>query len=103
MEPQDYSERISLAPVIGLEEKGINGITEVAFTIQKQQPRAILIIGEWLSADNLLVKFVGDNDFTTISAAAAQVLGQGAIYTFAITSFKSSAVNEINFRIAALY
>ena len=45
MEPQDYSERISLAPVIGLEEKGINGITEVAFTIQKQQPRAILIIG----------------------------------------------------------
>lgn len=102
-EPQEYAERVSLAPVIDYEEQSINGTSEVTFTVQHEQPRAILIVQGWQSADNLLVKFVGSDSFTIISSVAAQAMGVGAVYPFAIASFKSSGNNETNFKIAALY
>lgn len=88
-----YSERESLAPYLGAEEKAINGTTEVVFTMK---PRAVIIAVAWSAADNILVKFVGDTAFTTISSAAIIALGTG-FHKLAIQSFKSSDVNETGF------
>ena len=88
-----YSERESLAPILGAEEKAINGTTEVVFTIK---PRGVIIAVAWTAADDILVKFVGDTDFTTLSSEAIIALGTG-FYPLAIQSFKSSDTNETGF------
>lgn len=95
---QLYSERESLAPYLGAEEKAINGTTEVVFTIK---PRAVIIAVAWSHANDLLVKFVGDTAFTTLSSATIIALGTG-FYPLAIQSFKSSGTGETGFVLVGL-
>lgn len=98
-EAAQWNERTSLAPVVGSEEKKADGTTAKVFSFE---PRAVIITVAWIQAEDLLVKYVGDENFTTIPEVTIKGFSVGAIYPFAIQEFKSSAVLETGFTLMAL-
>ena len=96
---RDFTEKYSLAPVTGVEELTAAGVTEKTFGFA---PRAIQIITPWSAAEGIEVKFVGDTSFTAISEAMVKAWTEGAIYPYAIQSFRSTGALETAFTIAAL-
>ena len=100
-----FGERLSDAPTTQHAIKSIDGTTAVTLAGEEEgfnYGRGIYIIEEWTSADDLLILYAGDTDFSTIPNGMATSFARGAILPFAIKEFKSSDVNETNFKIAIL-
>jgi len=98
-EAAQWNPRTSLAPVVGSEELIASGVTGQVFSFE---PRAVIITVAWVQAEDLLVKYVGDSVFTTISETTIKGFSVGAIYPFAIQEFKSTGPLEVGFTLMAL-
>lgn len=93
------TERESLAPVYDSEELTAAGTIIKTFSFP---PRAVMIVIPWTAAEDLQVLYVGDaTNWKTISEAAIKAMGAGAIYPFAIQSFRSSGAGETSFTLMA--
>ncbi len=98
-EAAQWNPRTSLAPVVGSQEKTAAGTTAQVFSFE---PRAVIITVAWTQAEDLLVRYVGDTVFTTITEATIKGFSVGAIYPFAIQEFKSTGILETAFTLMGL-
>ena len=100
MDPhRDFPVRYSLAPGAGHEILTIAGTTEKTFATM---PRAVMIMAEWLTGDDLEVKYTLDATFTTIASPYNKAFKEGGVYPLAWSAFKSSAANETTFTIMGI-
>ena len=100
MDPhRDFPVRYSIAPGTGHEILTAAGATAKTFATM---PRAVMIMAEWNTTDNLLVKYTLDTAFSTIAYPYNQAFKEGGIYPLAWSSFKSSAANETTFTIMGI-
>ena len=100
-----FGDRLSNAPVCAHQVFTAAGVTAqelVPGADHFQYGRAILIIEEWVTNEDLEVLYAGDENYSTIPAAMVKTFAKSAILPFAISAFRSSGATETTFKIAIL-
>lgn len=103
---RDFPVRYSVAPGIAKQQLTIAGETEKNFTVEEttlKYPRAIMIVSEWLSDEDLLVKYKDDSSWTTLDNLVAKAFKEGGVYPLCVAAIKSSGATEVNFSILGIF